>query len=92
MWHTYILKCADNTLYAGITTDLKRRLTEHNGGSLGAKYTKARRPVRLAYSREFKNRSEASQEECRIKQLSREQKLLLIKSAKKKARSSLAAD
>jgi putative endonuclease len=78
MWIVYILECADGTLYAGITTDLKRRLEEHNSSSLGAKYTKARRPVRLVYSKKFKNRSLAAKEEHWIKKLSREEKLELI--------------
>lgn len=78
MWQVYILKCADKTLYAGITTDLKRRVEEHNGSALGAKYTAGRRPVELAYSRKFKNRSLASREENRIKKLSRNGKLELI--------------
>jgi len=66
-------------LYTGITTDLKRRILEHNEESLGAKYTSARRPVKLAYSRKFKNRSSASKEEARIKKLTRIQKLEMIK-------------
>ena len=78
MYHLYILKCADKTLYTGITTDLKRRVFEHNNSKTGAKYTKAHRPVKLVYSRKFKNRSLASKEEMRIKNLSRPEKLLLI--------------
>lgn len=79
MYHLYILKCSDQTLYTGITTDLKRRVIEHNSSKLGAKYTSARRPVRLVYSKKFKNRSLASKEEARIKKLKREKKLELIK-------------
>jgi putative endonuclease len=78
MYYLYILKCADDTLYTGITTDLKRRLGEHNGTKLGAKYTSARRPVELVYSRKFKNRSLASREEERIKKLNKSKKLELI--------------
>lgn len=78
MYHLYILECADSTLYTGITTDLDRRLAEHNDSRLGAKYTSARRPVRLIYSQDFENRSLASREEYRIKQLSREGKIALI--------------
>jgi len=78
MYHLYILKCADKTLYTGITTDLKRRVFEHNNSKTGAKYTKARRPVKLVYSRKFKNRSLASKEEARIKSMSRSEKLLLL--------------
>lgn len=78
MWQVYILKCADQTFYAGITTDLARRLAEHNSSPLGAKYTQARRPVKLVYAKKFKDRSLASKEEWRIKKLSREKKLALI--------------
>lgn len=81
-YYLYILKCADGTLYTGITTDLKRRVGEHNGIKLGARYTRARQPVKIVYSQKFKNRSEASREESRIKKLKRAEKLLLIKSNK----------
>ena len=82
MYHVYILKCSDKTFYTGITNDLKRRLKEHNSSNLGAKYTKGRRPVRLVYSVKKKNRSYASKEERRIKELSRIEKINLIKSKK----------
>ena len=76
-WYVYILKCADDTLYTGITTDVNRRLNEHNKGT-GAKYTKTRLPVVLVAVSEASNRSEASKEEYRIKQLTRKEKLQLI--------------
>ncbi len=79
MYYLYILKCSDKTLYTGITVDLERRIKEHNDSKLGAKYTRARRPVKLVYSKKFRNRSSASKEENRIKNLSREEKLGLIK-------------
>jgi len=79
----YILRCADKTLYTGITTDLSRRVSEHNSTSRGAKYTCGRRPVRLVYSKEFANRSAASKEEARLKKLPRIEKLEIIRSAKK---------
>jgi len=79
MWFVYIIKCADKTLYAGITTDLKRRVAEHNHSPLGAKYTRGRRPVKSVYSRKFKNKSLAAHEEARIKKLSKAEKLNLIK-------------
>jgi putative endonuclease len=79
MYYLYILKCADKTLYTGITTDLKRRVVEHNNSKLGAKYTSSRRPVKLVYSKKFRDRSKASKEEARIKKLRRAQKLELIK-------------
>ncbi len=80
MYYLYILECADNSLYTGITTDVNRRLEEHNSSNLGAKYTSLRRPVKLVYSAEFENRSLASKEEYRIKNLKREEKLKLINS------------
>ena len=69
-------------MYTGITTDLKRRIIEHNDSNLGAKYTSSRRPVKLVFSKKFKSRSTASKEEARIKKLKRAQKLELIKSAR----------
>jgi len=79
MYYLYILKCADKTLYTGITVDLKRRIKEHNTSKLGAKYTSTRRPVELIYSKKFRNRSLASKKENQIKNLSRKEKLELIK-------------
>jgi putative endonuclease len=78
MYYLYILKCADNTLYTGITVDLDRRVGEHNNSKLGAKYTRARRPVKLVYSKKFTNRSLASKAESAIKKLSRTEKLKKI--------------
>ena len=84
MYYLYILECADLTLYTGITVDLERRVLEHNTSKAGAKYTKARRPVQLIYSKKFRTRSTASKEEYRIKKLSRSEKFSLItKQAKK---------
>lgn len=79
MYYLYILKCADETLYIGITTDLDRRVKEHNTSKRGAKYTKARRPVKLVYSKKFRNRSTASKAEAKMKQMTREEKLGLVK-------------
>jgi len=79
MYYLYILKCSDSTLYTGITVDLNRRVAEHNSSSLGAKYTHARRPVTLVYSKRFKNRSLATIAERKMKKLSREEKMKLIK-------------
>lgn len=78
MYYLYILKCADSTLYTGITTDLERRIKEHNFSIRGAKYTAVRRPVKIVYSEEFTGRSEASKREALIKKLSRADKLRLI--------------
>lgn len=77
-YFVYIVECADGTLYTGITTDLKRRIEEHNASPIGAKYTSARRPVVLVYSKKFKDRSASSKEEIRIKKLSKIKKIELI--------------
>jgi putative endonuclease len=74
-----MVKCADNTLYTGIATELERRIEEHNGSDKGAKYTRVRRPVRLVYSEEYPDRSSASKREYEIKKkMSRAEKLKLI--------------
>ena len=78
-WKVYILRCADDTLYTGITTDLRKRVHEHNNSKLGAKYTKVRRPVELVYWQNADDRVDASKKEYAIKQLSRKEKLKLIK-------------
>lgn len=76
--HTYILRCADDTLYTGITTDLERRVQEHNHSHLGASYTRGRRPVTLVRSQAYPSRSESSKAEYRIKHLSKKEKQALI--------------
>ncbi len=82
LWQVYLLQCADQSLYAGVTTDLVRRLLQHNGQLAGgARYTKARRPVALVWSEACDSRSEAQQREYALRCLSREQKLALIASA-----------
>lgn len=81
MWYVYILQCADGTLYTGITTDIERRTLEHNESDKGAKYTRARRPVTLVYTSKHENRSKASKEESRIKNLKRREKEELIQSS-----------
>lgn len=73
-----MLKCCDGTIYTGITTDLSRRVDEHNSSSKGAKYTRVRRPVELIYSESYCDKSSASKREYQIKQLSKIQKLSLI--------------
>jgi putative endonuclease len=81
-WYVYILRCADATLYTGIAMDVERRVIEHNQDDrLGAKYTRARRPVTLAYQEQCASRSAAAKREAQIKKLSRSQKEILIKSA-----------
>jgi len=68
-----MLECADGTFYTGISTDLERRLKEHNSSSKGAKYTRARRPVKLVYSERHKDRSSASKREYEIKKKMRKE-------------------
>jgi len=77
-YFVYILKCSDDTLYTGITTDVERRVNEHNSSEKGAKYTKLRRPVELLYSETAEDRSSASKREYVIKKLKRSKKLELI--------------
>lgn len=78
-WHVYMLRCADDSLYTGITIDVSRRLDEHNNDNKkGARYTRARRPVALVYQEACNNRSVASQREYSLKKLNRQQKLALI--------------
>jgi putative endonuclease len=76
-WNVYIIRCSDGTYYTGITTDIARRLNEHNTGT-GSKYTRSRTPVELEECKMFPDRSAASKEEYRIKQLSRANKEKLI--------------
>ena len=78
-WKVYMLQCADNSLYSGITTDIKRRLEEHNtNNKKGARYTRARRPVSLVYQEHCDNRSQASCREYQLKKLTRTEKLKLV--------------
>jgi len=74
----YVVECADSTLYTGITTDIERRLNEHNMSAKGAKYTRSRRPVKLIYHETFTDRSEASKAEAKFKKLKRKVKLDII--------------
>jgi putative endonuclease len=74
-----MVKCSDDSLYTWITTDVERRIEEHNSSPKGAKYTRVRRPVELVYTLEVSDKSEASKEEYRIKKLSREEKMKLVK-------------
>ena len=73
----YILRCADGTLYTGITTDLDRRVQEHNDG-VGAKYTRGRGPVVVVYKEILSSRSVASKREAEIKSLDKTEKMKLI--------------
>lgn len=80
-----MVRCSDESLYSGITTDLERRISEHNGSGKGAKYTKPRQPVVLVYSEIHASKSEASIREAQLKNLTRSQKLLLLKQPRQKA-------
>ncbi|MHA7878579.1 MAG: GIY-YIG nuclease family protein [Saccharospirillum sp.] len=80
-WSVYMLRCADGTLYTGVTTDLERRLRQHNGAILGgARYTRGRRPVTLVYHETHPDQATACQREAVIKKLTRvaKERLLLI--------------
>ncbi|HEY5975388.1 MAG TPA: GIY-YIG nuclease family protein [Geobacteraceae bacterium] len=79
-WQLYIIRCADDSLYTGITTDLERRFRQHAAGE-GARYFRARQPVEVVYRETGHSRSTASKREAQIKRLSRDEKLLLVKTA-----------
>ncbi len=79
-WYVYLLECADGTLYAGVTTDPSRRLRQHNGELVGgARYTRARRPVRMVYQEACADRQAACRREAEIRTYSRRRKLNLLK-------------
>ncbi|MGH7175441.1 MAG: GIY-YIG nuclease family protein [Minisyncoccia bacterium] len=78
MHFTYILRCADGSLYVGCTNDLGRRTKQHNGSKLGAHYTKIRRPVVLVYSELYSTLGAARRREAELKGWRREKKLALI--------------
>ena len=77
-YFVYILECADASLYAGCTSDLEKRVKEHNGSKCGAHYTKIRRPVALRYAESFRTLAVARRREAQIKRMPRGEKLRLI--------------
>lgn len=77
-FYTYMVRCSDDSLYTGYTTDLEHRVKAHNEGKAGAKYTRSRRPVVLVYYEKFASKHEAMSREIQIKKLSRQQKLKLV--------------
>ncbi|WP_435100932.1 GIY-YIG nuclease family protein [Halarchaeum sp. P4] len=79
MHHVYVLECRDGTYYTGYTTDVERRVREHNSGR-AAKYTRGRTPVELVHTEAYETKSEAMSREYEIKQLSRRQKEELVES------------
>jgi putative endonuclease len=78
VWVVYILQCIDETLYTGITNNLEKRIKQHNSNK-GSKYTRGRGPVKLVFSISVDDKSQAAKEEYRIKKLTKEKKLELIK-------------
>jgi len=79
-WCIYILECADKTLYTGVTTDVQKRLNEHNTiNTKAAKYVRARRPAKLVYQEKVCSRSDAQKREYEIKNMTRQKKLELIR-------------
>ena len=80
MYYVYIVSCADATFYTGYTTDVQRRIDEHNHARVGARYTKARRPVKLVYSEACITLSEALKREIVIKKMTKKEKSMLVQS------------
>ena len=84
-WWLYIIECADNSLYTGITNDIEQRMAKHNAGT-ASRYTRARKPVRLVYLEPHPDRSSASRREFAVKRLTRDEKLALISAGARKAK------
>ena len=87
-WHVYIVRCADDSLYTGCTNDLVKRVVAHNAGK-GARYTRSRGPVKVVWSVRVKDKSAALSREWKVKQLTRAQKLLLVKKGRGRGREAL---
>lgn len=85
MHYTYILSCADKTLYVGSTNDLEKRLHAHNHTKSGAHYTKIRRPVAVVWSKKFRTLARARAKEAELKRLTRAEKMALIDEGTSKA-------
>lgn len=86
-WSVYLVRCADGSLYTGITTDVERRVAQHNGDRPGgARYTRARRPVELAHREDGLDRSTAARREAELKRASRREKLALTATHAKRRR------
>lgn len=77
-WYLYVVECSDGSLYTGITTNIERRINEHNYGDRGAKYTRSRRPVRLLKTKEYPSHSRAASMERKFKKLNRNKKLEIL--------------
>ena len=85
IYYVYILECQDGSFYTGISIDPEKRLKEHLGSNLGAKYTKAHKPIGIVYLEKCQGRSEASRREYEIKQMTKAIKIELVESYKKSA-------
>ena len=81
-WFVYVLRCADGSLYTGITKDVKRRCQQHNAGT-ASRYTRSRLPVKLAYQEAHPNQSAALKREAALKAMPRKEKLAMIRLRKK---------
>ena len=79
-WFVYMLRCADNSLYTGITTDVERRVKEHNGEKSVTKYTRVRQPVEMVYQEKSESRAKASKREAQLKKLNKADKEALVSS------------
>ena len=82
-WFLYMLRCKDNTFYTGITTNLERRLTQHNDG-IASRYTRSRKPVVMVYNENCDDRSSALKRESAVKKLTRTEKELMVKKTKRR--------
>jgi putative endonuclease len=80
-WHVYMVRCADDSLYTGCTNDLVRRVDAHNAGK-GARYTRSRRPVEVVWTVRVKDKSAALSREAKLKQLTRVEKLKLVRTGR----------
>ena len=80
IWHVYIVRCSDTTLYTGITNNIEKRIEAHNSAKDGARYTRSRRPVRLVYSQEAGSKSAAAKLEYKIKKMTRVKKMEMVES------------
>ena len=78
IWHVYMVRCSDGTLYTGIAKDLDKRIEAHNSGKDGARYTRPRRPVKLVYSEQADSKSAAARLEYQIKRLPRAKKKRML--------------
>lgn len=86
MWFVYIIRCSDNSLYTGVTTNIERRFKEHQESKKGSKYARAKIPLRVVYQETHINRSEAQIREAKLKKLTKAEKEKLVKSADHKNR------